>query len=467
MTPHPAANDLAQRAADHIKAEPPWDVLGERQRRFELHLQGTEVETERGPLTVEGYGVRLFLPRNGQLGVGFQASTDVSADGVATCVADARTVAKTAEFPAKKVDLPTGGGHGSEVPIVDEKLWADPLGALRAYVAELQAAMRGRSGVVVSFGSVRAILSEVSIANSSGLKASYASTSIALELAVKAFGGPEGAPPGEYWVTDSFRRLEPNLLRGAADDWCRYAADVRRAKSPPTGDLPVVLPTDVLSGILPPVLGSRLSGSMRLRKIAPEVGTVVGADSLTIRNEGDYPWANGSSPYDDEGTAKSQQPLIEHGKVTGHLYDLLHASALGARPTGTAVRSAPGPSGRLRFAHAPGTAPSTIVVHGGKGGTTAELVEAAHDGVLVTQLGWAFPDPVSGAFGGEIRIGYRIRNGKLAEPVRGGTVGGSALAPPGSPSVLASVQAIGSQATLTEGLASGAFLVRPLTVAGA
>ncbi len=459
--------DLAHRAAAHVKAGPPWDVLGERQQRFELHLQGTEIELERGPMTVEGYGVRLFLPRDGQMGVGFQASTDVSAAGVATCVQDATAVAKTAEFPAKHLELPDGSAKPPSVPIVDAKLWADPMGALRAYVAELLGAFDGRHGVVPSFGSVKAVLSEVTIANSAGLKIGYASTRVDLELAVKAFGGPEGAPAGEFWVNESFRRLEPKMLRGAVDDWCTYAADVRRAAQPPTGDLAVVLPADVLSGILPLVLGTRLSGAMRLRKIAPEVGTVVGVESLTVRNEGDYPWAPASSPYDDEGTPRSKQPLIEGGKVAGHLYDILYASALGAHTTGDGMRQGMGPGGALRFAHSPGPTPSTLVVEAGKGGTTAEVVEAARDGVLVTQLGWASPDPISGAFGGEIRIGYRIRNGKLAEPVRGGTVGGVVLAPAGSPSLLANLEAIGSQPSLSAGLVSGTVLARPLTVAGA
>ena len=120
----------------------------------------------------------------------------------------------------------------------------------------------------------------------------------------------------------------------------------------------------------------------------------------------------------------------------------------------------------MRFTHTPSPANSTLVVEAGTDGTDAELAEIAGDGIWLQQLGWASPDPISGAFGGEIRIGYRIRNGKIAEPVRGGTIGGTVVAPPGTPSLLTSIAAIGSKARLVDDLSSPTLLVKTLTVAG-
>ena len=467
MTEGPPASDLAFRVADQLRLTVPWDVVGQRVRRFELHLQGTEVELERGPIAVEGYGIRVFPSKGERLSPGFQASTDLSPKGISTTVREAETVARHADFPARSVDLPSGsGGAAPAVPVVDPKLWDDPMGTLQGYVHALVEAFRGRPGVALSFGSVRTSLSEMSVTNSAGRKATLASTLVELELAIKAFGGPEGSPPGEYWVNESFRRLDPGRAAASVAEWCRYAQDVRRAKPPPSGDLAVVLPTDVLAGILLPVIGSRFSGSARLRRIAPEVGTTVGTDRLTVRDEGDYPWSVGSAPYDDEGSARSRQTLVERGVVAGHLYDSLYAAALGTASTGNAVRSAVGPSGGLRFAHPPSPGLSTLVVAPGDGGSTDELLAAAGDGIYVTQLGWASPDPISSSFGGEIRIGYRIRGGKLAEPVRGGTVGGVVLAPPRAPSLFANLLAVGSQTAVSDALVSPTLVVRPLTVAG-
>ena len=460
-------SELAFRVAGLLKTDAPWEVVGERARRYELHLQGTQVELERGPVAVEGFGVRLLRPRGTTLGVGFQASTDASPAGVAAAVETAGQVAQHGEFPAKAVELPGGAASAPSVPVVDPKLWADPLGALRDYVDTLLGGFDGRSGVVPSFGSVKAMLAELTLSNSSGLRVSYPSTVVELELAIKAFGGPEGPPPGEFWVNDTARRLEPELVGDRVDAWCRYAADVRRAVPPPTGELPVLLPTEVLEGILPTVVGTRLGAGARLRKIAPEVGAKVGVPELTIRDEGDHAWSPGSGPYDDEGRPRRKTTLVDRGVVAGHLYDTLYGSALGSPSTSNASRWSVGPTSSLRFPHAPSPGTSTVVVQPGDGGTLEELAEEAGDGVLVTQLGWAIPDPITSSFGGEIRIGYRIRGGKVAEPLRGGTVGGSALAPPGQPSLLHSLASIGSTASRSGAFVSPPLLVKPLTVAGA
>ncbi len=460
-------SDVAFRVAEQLRAPAPWEVIGERTRKFELHLQGTEIELERGPIAIEGYGIRLFRPRGNVLGTGFQASSDLSAEGISTATSVAETIARHAEFPAKSVDLPGGQARPSDVAIVDRSLWADPTRVVREYVDALLAAFHGRPNAVPSFGSVKATLSEYSLANSSGLKVQFPSTHVELEVAVKAFGGPEGAPPGEYWVTEGSRRLEPKKLPGDVEAWCRYAADVRRAVAPPTGEQAVVLPSEVLAGILPSVLGGRFTGAARLRHIAPEVGSVVGGELATVRDEGDYAWGSGSAPFDDEGAPRGRHPLIEKGTVAGLLYDSLYASALSERSTASAVRSAAGPSGEFRFAHPPGPGVTTLVVAPSNGGSDQELYETAGDGILVTQLGWAYPDPISGTFGGEIRIGYRIRGGKVAEPVRGGTVGGTVLAPKGAPSLLANLEAVGSTATLSGQVATPTVVVRPLSVAGA
>jgi hypothetical protein len=50
--------------------------------------------------------------------------------------------------------------------------------------------------------------------------------------------------------------------------------------------------------------------------------------------------------------------------------------------------------------------------------------------------------------------------------VRGGTIGGTVVAPPGTPSLLTSVAAIGSKARLVDDLSSPTLLVKTLTVGG-
>jgi len=464
-----SSSEIAGHVADRLHLANPWEVFAERIRRYEIHFNGREIELTRGPLALDGYGIRLFFGTDGHTKHGFQASTDLSDAGVKAVVEDAEKLSRHSEFPAKRVALPSAPpAERGELEIVDRRLWDRPMESLRDHVERLLAAFDGKRHAAPSFGSVRATLTEASVANSAGLRFSYPHTTVDFELAVKAFGGPEGRPPGEYWVNEANRRLETSRVVGEVDRWCRFAEDVRRAVPPPTGDIPVVLPSSMVTTILPIVIGSRFSGLARLRGIAPAAGTRLGVEKLTIRDDGRHPWGISSSPIDDEGVGHGARTLIDHGIAKELLYNVLEAGAFEEAPTGNGIRGTSfGYRDWKRFLTPPVAGATTVVIEPGDGGSDDEVIEAAGDGIWVQALGWAVPDPISSAFGGEIRIGYRIRNGKLAEPVRGGTMGGTVLGPEGSPSMLSSVAEIGSRAVLSDNLSSPTLLIRNLTVAGA
>jgi len=460
--------DTAFRVADRLgRVEGPWDVYGERSRRYEVHLNGLRVELVRGPIFLEGYGIRLLRRRGESLGIGFQASTDLSEEGVRRVVSEAETIARFSSFPAPRAELPGPSGAASSVEVLDRALASDTPRALDEYVAALRRAFEGTPGAVPTFGSVKVTLTDTTLVNSGGLKNQYSHSMVEEEIAIKSFGGPEGTPPGEYWHSATERLLAPDSVAARVENWVRYARDARRAKSPPSGVARVILPPEVLDGILPMVIGFKLSGLAHLRHLAPEPGSVAGPSGLSISDDGRIPWATGSSPVDDEGTPQANRPLIAEGKVAEILYDCLYASALGAHSTGNARRGSRffrAPGRRFMGQAAPG--PSTTVIPAGSGGSDAELIEAVGDGVWVQQIGWASPEPMTTSFGGEIRIGYRIRGGKLAEPVRGGTIGGLLLAPEGKPSMFNDLEAAGSSPVLCGGVYTPALLVRSMTVSG-
>ena len=191
----------------------------------------------------------------------------------------------------------------------------------------------------------------------------------------------------------------------------------------------------------------------------------LGAELATIHDDGRIPWASMSSPVDDEGVPQRRRTLLDHGAVSTILYDSLHAGAFETQSTGSGLRGLSSSfRSWYRFLKQPDVSVSTVALDPGTGGTDAELVESAGEGIWVQQIGWSSPDPLTGAFGGEIRLGYRIRHGKLAESIRGGTVGGIALAPEGSPSLMTRLEALGSKASLSESVFSPPVLVRPLVV---
>jgi len=246
--------------------------------------------------------------------------------------------------------------------------------------------------------------------------------------------------------------------------WCRKASEVRRAAPMPSGEISVVFPAEVLADFLPEILGYRLGGVAALRHMMPAVGSEVASPELDVTDDGLFPFGIGSSPWDDEGTPQRPRPLLAHGTVDEPLYDLLHGSALGQRPTGSGRRDTASFAPWFHFTRAPIPGPSTTVVAPGTAGSDRELAEAVGEGVWIDQLGYAFPDPVSSAFGGEVRLGYRIRQGRIAEPIRGGTVGGVLFADAGAPSVLRSIHHIGSHPRLVGRLSTPTMAVEGMTV---
>jgi PmbA protein len=468
MTQRASSADTAFEVADRLRLAEPWEVFAERSRRYEIHLNGGTVEMVRGPIELEGFALRVFRFRDGNVGIGFQASTDLSDEGVRLAASDSESLATFSQFPAKTLELPGPVPSGSQgVEVCDAQLWDQPMQRLEEYVHALLASFDGKRDVVPSFGSVRATLAETTLGNSAGLRVAYPHTSIEREFAVKALEGPEGSPPGEYWVNDICRRLDAAGLPAQVEEWCAYARDARRAALAPTGELPVLLPPSTLVEILPPVIGSRWTGVARLREMSPPLGEKWGWEELSVTDDGRVPWGVGSSPVDDEGSPRRRTELLSRGEVTELLYDVPHAGAFDTQSTGNAARGvALFNRDWRRFLTAPVLSSSTLIVSPGKGGTDAELIESVGDGLWVQQLGAAFPNPYSGAFGGELRMGYRIRHGKLAEPVRGGTVGGFVAAPPGRSSLLSDVVGIGSTPSLVEGVHTPTLLIRSLTVAG-
>ncbi|HUI38503.1 MAG TPA: TldD/PmbA family protein [Thermoplasmata archaeon] len=461
----------AARVADRLRGrlEAPWEAFGERLERYEMHLAGGAVEMTRGPIRLEGFGVRVFRPHGEATGVGFSAGTDLSDGGIDARAAAADETARFARFPTARAELPSThvAGAGPSVETVDARLWDRPADTVAAWCGAILEALAGRPGVVLSFGSVRATLTETTLANSEGIQRHWRHTFVDFEAAVKSFDGPEGPAPGEYWVNGRSRTVPTKGIAEEADRWVERARDTRRARPTPSGLTRVVLPPGVLADILPTIVGYRFSGAAELRGMAPSEGAVVGTPSLTVHDNGLRPWGLGSAPFDDEGTPPARRALIDRGRATTPVYDVLHAGATGHAPTGNGRRESHQFSPWFHFDRAPGPTITTLEVAPGDAGTDAELAEAVGEGLWVDQLGYAFPDAISAAFGGEVRIGYRIHRGRLAEPVRGGTVGGVVVGPESAPSLFGGIRGLGSTEALVGYLATPPIWSDGLTVAGA
>jgi predicted Zn-dependent protease len=464
-----ASPSPARRAADALRPDLTglWTIFGERLVHHEIHVVGRTVEIVRGPIELEGVSIALYRPHDGTLGLGNTNTNDLRRDPLRRALAEAEGQTTLSSFPAKTVELPgPDGPRASSAPTVDPALRGDPLPEMQAFLDELLAAYPEGKDPVPSFGSIRVTYGQSSVVNSGGLDHEEDGTYVEFEWAVKSSGGPEGRAPGEFWVNRTARRLDRASLGVDPARWNELARDVRRAEAPAGGELPVLFPPDALAEIIPSVLGFRLSGAAERRKMAFEVGSTLGPEELSIDDAPDLPWGVRSAVRDDEGTPTRAGALVERGRSKRIVYDALNGAALGHPPTGHSRRTPLFGDSWFRYPESIGAALTNVVIRPGSGGSVEELAEQAGEGILLGQLGYAFPDPTSGSYGGEIRIGYRIHRGKVAEPVRGGTVGGLVLGPEGAPSLLANVRAIGKEPHWAGPLYTPAILAGPISVAG-
>jgi TldD protein len=158
---------------------------------------------------------------------------------------------------------------------------------------------------------------------------------------------------------------------------------------------------------------------------------------VTVIDDGAIEHRRGSLTIDDEGTPTRRTVLIEDGILKGYLQDRLNARLMGVEPTGNGRRES--------FAHAPMPRMTNTFMLAGRD-DPAELVSRVRDGIYAKSFGGGQVDITSGKFVFSCTEAYRIRSGRIVEPIKGATLIGD------GPTVLTRVKGIGNDLALDEGV---------------
>jgi TldD protein len=208
----------------------------------------------------------------------------------------------------------------------------------------------------------------------------------------------------------------------------------------PAGEMPVVLGPGWPGVLLHEAVGHGLEGDFNRKgtsAFSGRIGERVAAPGVTVVDDGAMDRRRGSLTIDDEGTPTRRTCLIEDGILKGYLQDRLNARLMGMEPTGNGRRES--------FAHAPMPRMTNTFMLGGTD-DPAELVSRVQDGIYAKSFGGGQVDITSGKFVFSCTEAYRIRGGKIAEPVKGATLIGD------GPTVLTRVKGIGNDLALDEGI---------------
>ncbi len=286
---------------------------------------------------------------------------------------------------------------------------------------------------------------EVALASTAGIRAQSRKTSAFVSVQVIAGDGDASQTGTGFSVGRGVAGLDPGRASAEAVD---RAVRLLGATKGSSGRTVVVFDRRVASTILS-VVAAALSGEAVVKGrsfFADRLGEQVAVDGISLVDDPTDERAYGAAAFDAEGLACRRNVLIDGGVLRAFVYDTISASRAGVRSTGCAVR------GGFAGTPSPGCR-ALALAPGPEGYDEAGVLAAVGEGLFVQSVTGVHSgvSPVSGDFsvGAE---GLRIRDGRLAEPVREITVASTLQR------ILQSVVAVGADLEWLPGAAAGQTL---------
>jgi TldD protein len=215
------------------------------------------------------------------------------------------------------------------------------------------------------------------------------------------------------------------------------AVRLLNAKAPPSGKFRVVVHPTLCATLLHEAIGHPLEADLAMAGggFGNQIGKEVSSKLVTIYDDGYVKGGLGYFAYDDEGVACNRTNLIENGILKSFMHDRTSAAMAHVHPTGNAHA--------WDYSVEPLIRQTNIGIEAGDY-TLEEMVEDVKEGLFL-----------QGTFGGQANVnadftfGFQnanwIRQGKLAEELRGANVAGNAI------EVFKAIDAVGKEAVLRPG----------------
>lgn len=207
--------------------------------------------------------------------------------------------------------------------------------------------------------------------------------------------------------------------KSLVDDALHQATTNLRAMPAPSGDLPVVLGNGWAAVMLHESVGHGLEGDAARKGAsvyAGMVGQKVASDIVTIIDQGNIGDERGSLHFDDEGMPTQKTTLIENGTLQGYMQDSVSARIMGVAPTGNGRRE--------RYNYQPITRMTTTYMAPGQS-DPEDIIASVKDGIYAVQFAGGQVDTVSGDYVFAPTLAFRIRDGKIAEPIKNAVLTGN------------------------------------------
>ncbi len=225
------------------------------------------------------------------------------------------------------------------------------------------------------------------------------------------FNGP-GASKG-------FEFYDEIDVESEAKEAARIAVTMLYADEAPSETIPVVVDNGFGGVIFHEACGHSLEATSVAKNasvFSGKKGEKIGSDLVTAIDDGTIENAWGSQNFDDEGRPQQRRVLIKNGVLNTYMVDYLNGKRMGEAPTGS--------SRRQSYRYAPTSRMSNTYIANGES-TFEDIIAATKYGLYAKKMGGGSVQPSTGDFNFAVMEGYMIRDGKIAEPVKGATLVGT------------------------------------------
>lgn len=261
---------------------------------------------------------------------------------------------------------------------------------------------------------------EVLIANSEGLWVRDFRPYVRIAITAIASNGKETQTgtesPGSL---AGYEFIEELPVEELAKNAARIAVTMLDADYAPSGKMPVIIESGFGGVIFHEACGHSLETTSVAKDASifcGKVGQQIAAPCVTAIDDGTIVNEWGSSVIDDEGNFTQRTVLIENGVLQSYMVDRLGGKKTGYEPTGSGRRES--------YRYAPTSRMRNTYLAPGKS-TLEDMLEGVSFGLYAKKMGGGSVEPSTGDFNFAVQEGYLIREGKIAEPVRGATLIGN------------------------------------------
>ena len=223
------------------------------------------------------------------------------------------------------------------------------------------------------------------------------------------FEGPGAQQDISYFKTKVNAR---ETARKAAET----ALKMLTAKECPSGVMPVVIGKGWGGVLFHEACGHPLEASAVSRNLscfAGKEGEMVASKVVSAVDDSTMPGEWGSIDIDDEGNLGEKRLLIKNGKLVNFMIDDFNGRRMNREGNGACRRQ--------NYRYCPTSRMSNTYICNGKS-TPEEIIAATKLGLYAVGFNGGSVDPTTGEFNFGCSEAYIIRDGKIAEPVKGATL---------------------------------------------